>query len=92
MEVLNAFQTELVEAMEQFKPEIIFISAGFDAHYMDPLGGFNLTEQDFGELTHLIKKLAHTYAKDRIVSVLEGGYDLNALALCSVAHVKALMA
>jgi len=90
VEVLNAFQTDLIQEMQRFQPEIIFISAGFDAHYMDPLGGFNLTEQDFGELTRLVMKLAHTYAKDRIVSVLEGGYDLNALALCSIEHVRGL--
>ena len=88
--VLNAFTGPLVEAMESFRPEFIFISAGFDAHKDDPLGGFNLTDQDFVSLTEVIKKLAEQYSEARIVSVLEGGYNLQALASASVAHVKSL--
>lgn len=89
-DVLNAFQNDLVEAMKIFQPEIVFISAGFDAHYMDPLGGMNLTEADFGELTRIVKKIANAYSKDRIISVLEGGYDLNGLALSTVKHFEVL--
>ncbi|KAF3362155.1 hypothetical protein PHSC3_001467 [Chlamydiales bacterium STE3] len=88
--VLNAFQKDLAEAMEQFQPELIFISAGFDAHYLDPLGGMNLTEKDFGELTRIVKNIAKHYSKGKVISVLEGGYNLNALALSSLEHVKAL--
>lgn len=90
LDVLKAFQEDLFKAMETFKPELVFISAGFDAHYLDPLGGMNLSEKDFGTLTSIVKEIAEKYAKGKLISVLEGGYDLNALALSSVEHVKAL--
>lgn len=89
-EVLKAFRGPLLAAMKSFKPEFIMISAGFDAHHADPLGGFNLTEEDFGELTRIVLGLADDYAEGRLVSVLEGGYNLEALAASAVAHVKAL--
>ena len=89
-EVLQAFTDLLVPAMERFQPECVFISCGFDAHVLDPLGNMNLTETDFFDLTMIVKEIAHKYAKDRIISVLEGGYDLRALALSSIAHVQAL--
>ena len=76
--------------MKKFKPELVLISAGFDAHYSDPLGGFNLTEDDFGELTHIVMQLADAYANGRVVSLLEGGYNLEGLALSALAHVKTL--
>lgn len=89
-EVIHAFQNELCQAMESFKPDAIFISAGFDAHYMDPLGGMNLTEGDFGELTRILLSLSEQYAKGRIISVLEGGYDLTGLSLSCMEHYKVL--
>lgn len=89
-EVLNAFQFDLCKAMKIFKPQAIFISAGFDAHYMDPLGGMNLTEKDFGELTQIVKNIADEFAEGRIISVLEGGYDLTGLSLSCVEHFKVL--
>jgi acetoin utilization deacetylase AcuC-like enzyme len=88
--VLEAFQGPLMKSMEEFKPELVLISAGFDAHYSDPLGGFNLTENDFFELTKIVMEIADKYAGRRIVSLLEGGYDLAGLAASAVAHVKAL--
>jgi acetoin utilization deacetylase AcuC-like enzyme len=88
--VLLAFQEKLLPAMKLFQPECVFVSCGFDAHRLDPLGGMNLTEDDFYHLTRLVQEIAHTYAHGRLISVLEGGYDLRALALSSVAHVQAL--
>lgn len=88
--VLAAFQKPLVEAMLKFQPEFVIISAGFDAHYLDPLGGFNLTEQDFSELTSIVMQIANEYAGDKIVSLLEGGYHLEALAYSALAHVETL--
>ena len=90
-EVLAAFQGPLIEAMQSFQPELVMISAGFDAHYADLLGGFNLTEEDFAELTRITVSIANDYAHGRIVSVLEGGYNLQALAASAVAHVNALL-
>lgn len=90
-DVIDAFQTQLPLAIADFKPELIFISAGFDAHTMDPLGGMNLTEQDFGALTRIMMKIARTYSKGHIISVLEGGYDLNGLSLSSLEHYKTLL-
>lgn len=90
LHVMQAFQNELLPAMEYFQPECIFISAGFDAHRNDPLGGMNLTEEDFGELTLIVKEIAEEHCEGRIISTLEGGYDLQALASSSVEHVKAL--
>lgn len=89
-EVIEAFSETLVEEMKAFKPELVMISAGFDAHHLDPLGHLNLTEEDFGTLTHIMKKIAHEHAQGRIVSVLEGGYHLPALAKSAAVHIKSL--
>lgn len=91
VEVLRAFRELLPEAMEQFRPELVMISAGFDGHERDPLGGFNLTDNDFGELTLAVREIAEKYANGRIVSVLEGGYDLEALISSGKQHVKSLI-
>ncbi len=87
--IYNAFTT-LATAMKAFSPQFVFISAGFDAHKEDPLGRSCLTEEDFFALTKAIRDIAHTYAQDRLVSVLEGGYNLSALARSAVQHVRAL--
>lgn len=90
--VLQAFREKLVPAMHTFKPELVIISAGFDAHERDPLGGFNLTEKDFAELTHIVRRdIADKYAGGKILSLLEGGYNLEALAASVQAHVTALI-
>lgn len=89
--VLHAFKEKLVPAMQQFRPEFVFISCGFDAHLQDPLGGFNLTEKDFAELTEIVKEIARLYSQERLVSVLEGGYNLHAIARSSVEHCLALI-
>jgi acetoin utilization deacetylase AcuC-like enzyme len=86
---------EMVEAawmprLEAFRPEMVFISAGFDAHRDDDLGQLGLTEEDFAWITLRIKDIARRHSKGRIVSCLEGGYHLDALACSVEAHVRAL--
>ena len=77
-------------ALEDFKPQMIFISAGFDAHRDDPLGGLKLIEADYVWITQKLMTLAARHSQQRIVSMLEGGYNLAALGRSAVAHVKAL--
>jgi len=79
-----------IPRLEEFKPEMIFISAGFDAHREDDLGQLGLVEADYTWITQQIKAIADKYAKGRIVSCLEGGYNLSALARSVEAHVRAL--
>jgi acetoin utilization deacetylase AcuC-like enzyme len=90
-EIIGAFRDKLVPAMEKFKPELVLISAGFDSRRGDPLGGFLLDDEDFAELTKLMLDLARDHAKGRVVSMLEGGYNLTGLASAATAHVQALM-
>lgn len=82
---------QLLPALADFGPEIIVISAGFDAHGADPLGGLRLTEADFAWVTGQICGVAADKSGGRVVSILEGGYDIPALAASASAHVKALM-
>jgi len=89
-EVFSALESELFPAMEAFKPDMIFISAGFDSRVGDPLGGLTLTDEDFADMTRLMIALAAQYAHGRIVSVLEGGYSLGGLAAAAMAHVRTL--
>ena len=77
-------------ALEAFKPEMIFISAGFDAHREDDLGQLGLVEADYEWITLRIKSVAERHSKGRIVSCLEGGYNLDALARSVEAHVRVL--
>ena len=78
--------------MESFAPDLIFISAGFDAHRDDPLASLELTEADFAWVTEQIVAWANRSAKGRVVSTLEGGYNLKALGSSVVAHLTALSA
>lgn len=78
-------------ALERFQPQLIFFSAGFDAHRDDPLAGLNLVEEDFVWVTSEVMEIAERHAQGRVVSTLEGGYDLDALGRSVVAHVSALM-
>jgi len=77
--------------LEDFKPEMIFISAGFDGHREDDLGGLGLVEADYAWITAKIMQVADTHAQGRIVSCLEGGYNLSALARSVAAHVRTLI-
>lgn len=87
-----AYVDSVLPALAAFAPELVFISAGFDGHAADPLAGFLLSHSDFAWLTNEICAVAARTAQGRVVSVLEGGYDLDALAACVAAHVAALMA
>ncbi|HUU70472.1 MAG TPA: histone deacetylase, partial [Planctomycetota bacterium] len=89
---LRIFQTNLADIRERFKPDLILISAGFDTYKADPVGGLGLEIPDFGLLTQWVVELANEACKGRIVSVLEGGYDLTALPLSVEAHLRALAA
>jgi acetoin utilization deacetylase AcuC-like enzyme len=86
----EAVQRLFLPALEAFAPQLIVVSAGFDAHRDDPLGGLRLVEDDYAWLTRELCGLADRHACGRLVSVLEGGYDLGALGRCAVAHVGAL--
>lgn len=86
------FHKVLVPAAEQFKPELVIISAGFDAHKDDPLAGMGLTESGYAELTGIVAGIAKRHAQGRILSALEGGYNLTALAASVDAHVRGLLA
>jgi acetoin utilization deacetylase AcuC-like enzyme len=90
MAAKKAVETQWLPALENFKPQMIFISAGFDAHREDLLGGMKLVEADYAWMTHELKEVASRHASDRIVSMLEGGYNLAALGRSAVAHVRAL--
>ena len=89
-EIFACFDEKLVPAMEKFRPELILISAGFDSREGDPLGQFKLTDQDFADLTQLVRKMADEWSGGRLVSMLEGGYNLGGLAAAVSAHVEAL--
>ena len=86
----KAIETQWMPALESFKPEMIFISAGFDAHREDLLGGMALVEADYAWITRELMALAERHSQKRIVSMLEGGYNLSALGRSAVAHVRTL--
>src|ERR1700735_3666357 len=86
-----AFENVILPQLQKFSPELIIVSAGFDAHYRDPLASLNLTSGDFGWGTRKLMDVADKSADGRIVSVLEGGYDLQGLKESVAAHVTALM-
>jgi acetoin utilization deacetylase AcuC-like enzyme len=90
-EFRDAFESRILPRLREFQPELIVISAGFDAHMRDPLANLNLLEADFAWATQKIMDVADRYAGGRVVSLLEGGYDLQALANSVAAHVTALM-
>ena len=85
------FLKSLVPAADAFKPEFVMISAGFDAHKDDPLASMGLTEAGYADLTDIVAGIAKLYANGRILSSLEGGYNLTALAYSVDAHIKALV-
>jgi acetoin utilization deacetylase AcuC-like enzyme len=85
-----AVSTHWLPALERFQPELLLISAGFDAHREDEMAMLNLTEADYTWVTTELKKIAEKYAQKRIVSVLEGGYALSALGRSALAHIKVL--
>ena len=90
-EWLRAFEGSILPAFEAFGPQFVLVSAGFDAHRLDPLAGTSLTESAFREMTRGLLALAASQCGGRLVSVLEGGYHLDALASCVEAHVAELV-
>jgi len=86
-----AFEEIVLPALERFSPEFVFVSAGFDAHAADPLASLRLHEDDFGWATERLCDIAARHCAGRVVSALEGGYDLRALASSAAAHVRALL-
>ena len=87
----DRFQRALEKAADKIRPELVLISAGFDAHAKDPIGSLDLEAEDFITLTKEVKAVAKTHAQSRIVSCLEGGYHLDALAECVQAHLEELL-
>jgi acetoin utilization deacetylase AcuC-like enzyme len=86
-----AVERKFLPALNSFQPQMIFISAGFDAHRDDDMSAINLTEADYAWVTRRIMQVAREYAGNRIVSALEGGYELRSLALSVEAHLRSLM-
>jgi acetoin utilization deacetylase AcuC-like enzyme len=87
----RAYETRILPALDAFAPELVLVSAGFDAHRADPLAGLELEEPDYAWVTSRLLEAAQRHAKGRLVSILEGGYDIRALAGSAAAHVEALM-
>jgi acetoin utilization deacetylase AcuC-like enzyme len=87
----EAFAEAILPRLEAFGPDLIVVSAGFDAHYRDPLGNLNLREDDFAWATRRLMAVAEARCRGRLVSLLEGGYDLDGLGRSAAAHVAALM-
>jgi acetoin utilization deacetylase AcuC-like enzyme len=90
-EYIEAFTKEIVPALDSFHPDLIIISAGFDAHKDDPLANINLTEESFAKFTRFVRESAEKICGGRILSVLEGGYNLTALARSVEAHLNVLL-
>ncbi|HSC18574.1 MAG TPA: histone deacetylase family protein [Rhizomicrobium sp.] len=89
-EFRDAYKNEILPALERFAPNFIFISAGFDGHRADPLANLNLIAEDFHWVTKEVCSVAERVCSGRVVSMLEGGYDLEALAASAAAHARAL--
>jgi acetoin utilization deacetylase AcuC-like enzyme len=90
-EFRDAFDRVILPALDDFRPELLMISAGFDAHRRDPLAAIELEDEDFAWVTGALTAVARKHASGRIVSLLKGGYDLSALASATAAHVRVLM-
>ncbi len=90
-EHLTAFRDALKPAAEKFEPDFVLVSAGFDSHRLDPLGGMNVTTEGFAEMTRIVKGIADEHCGGRLVSLLEGGYSLDGLAESAEAHIRVLM-
>jgi len=89
--IRSAWEQRLVPAVEQFEPDFVLLSAGFDSREDDLLGNFSITDEGFADLTRTALQIAKTYCNGRLVSLLEGGYNPEGLAQAVVAHVGALV-
>ncbi|HIF40942.1 MAG TPA: histone deacetylase [Planctomycetes bacterium] len=90
-EWLEAFEGELLPSLESFRPDLVFVSAGFDAHARDPLSATLLTTEAYGQMTRALLQVARTLTGHGLVSLLEGGYDLEGLASSTAVHVQSLL-
>ncbi len=90
-EIVGAFRDDLLPAAREFRPDLVIVSAGFDSRVDDLLGGFQVTDQGFRELTRIMLEIAEIAGNGRLVSVLEGGYSLSGLASAAEAHVDELV-
>jgi acetoin utilization deacetylase AcuC-like enzyme len=90
LEFRKKVEKDWLNALQQHKPQLILISAGFDAHKNDPMGDLNLDATDYAWVTSMVNEVANQYAGGRIISILEGGYQLTALAESVEAHIKVL--
>ena len=91
LDYLSAFEKTLTLAADLIKPDLIIVSAGFDAHAEDPVGSLGLETEDFSRLTELVLQVADTHCGGRLVSILEGGYNIDRLADCVVVHLETLL-
>jgi acetoin utilization deacetylase AcuC-like enzyme len=91
VEFRAAMNELILPSLNLFEPDLVIISAGFDAHERDPLGSLRLTEEDFAWATLKLMEVAETHCESRVVSVLEGGYDLQGLAASVAVHIQTLM-
>ncbi|MDH3375525.1 MAG: histone deacetylase family protein, partial [Gammaproteobacteria bacterium] len=87
----RAFNEKITPKIDEFKPDAVLISAGFDAHQADPLGQINLSTEMYGWMSQRLMEAADRHCEGRLVSMLEGGYNLDALARCVARHLQALM-
>ena len=87
-EMRAAVEETWLPALESFRPQMVFVSAGFDAHLQDEMSDLRFTDADYQWLTAICLEAAHEHAGDRLISVLEGGYDLDSLARCTANHIK----
>jgi len=90
-EYLEIFENDIARAVSKFKPEFMLISAGFDAHLNDPLANMNVTEEGFARMTQVVHDLSNEFCQGRLVSVLEGGYDLDALSRSVEHHLRVML-
>ena len=88
---LAAVARDLADFADQIKPDLVLVSAGFDSHRLDPIGSLGLEVEDFGELTKMVVEVANTYADGKIVSALEGGYNVDTLPFCIEEHLKGMV-
>ena len=91
IEFRNAYQNGILPVLRHFEPELVIISAGFDAHTRDPLADLNVQTNDYAWVTRQLMDVADEYCEGRVVSLLEGGYDLDALRDSAMTHVRTLM-
>ena len=89
-EILACFRAELESFADRIRPELVLVSAGFDAHALDPVGNLGLEIEDFATLTRDVVEIAESNAGGRLVSLLEGGYNIPILAECVIAHLETM--